>query len=151
MAHLFPYAAQQIQEKAISLTSDNIYCMLIASGTVPDASDWTAYQFLADFTGNGDFPQTEVSATGYTAGGQLLTTKTVTYAGLTVTWSFDNPVWAASSISAIRAVFYDKSVGAGPTSYPLLVWDDFGTTVLSASGLWTYQVATGGLLSSIIS
>jgi hypothetical protein len=149
-AHFFPYAAQQIGEKQISLTADNIWIMLIASGDSPDPSAWNAYQFLADFTGSSDFPQTEVAGTGYTAGGQLLTSPALTYSGLTVTWTFANPAWASSTITAIRAVFYDKSVGAGPTSYPLIAWDDFGTSVASSAGLWTYGVNSNGLLSQII-
>jgi hypothetical protein len=149
-AHFFPYAVQQIGEKQISLTADNIYIMLIASGDSPDPSAWNAYQFLSDFTGNADFPQTEVVGTAYVAGGQLLTTPVLTYSGLTVSWSFDSPAWAASTITAIRAVFYDQSVGAGPTSYPVLAWDDFGTSVSSSAGLWTYGVNASGLLSEII-
>ena len=51
----------------------------------------------------------EITGTGYTAGGQLLTGATVTQVGNTVILTFDDPSWAASVITADACVIYDQS------------------------------------------
>lgn len=71
---------------------------------------------IALYTGAASLDQTttaysstnEVSATGYTAGGQVLTGKTLNSDGFTAYFSFNNPSWSAA-LTARYALIYNAS------------------------------------------
>ena len=78
------------------LLTDDIYMALYTASATLDQST-TVYT-----TSN------EVSATGYTAGGQLLIGVTVSSDGYTAYVSFDNPSWSAA-LTARGALIYNAS------------------------------------------
>ena len=80
------------------LLTDDIYMALYTANATLDQST-TVYT-----TSN------EVSATGYTAGGQLLTGVTISSDGYTAYVSFDNPSWTAA-LTARGALIYNATQG----------------------------------------
>jgi hypothetical protein len=145
-SHVYPYAQSLINTKALSLTADTIKMGLCTSA----ASTWTAtqwaYQFVSSVTG----AYTEVSTGGYAR---------VTLAGLAVgtgttaqyeKWTCTSPISFGSSITlaAASGFIYDTSIGSADSSYPVIAIIDFGGTVTSTAGNWTYTIdPTYGLAS----
>ena len=80
------------------LLTDDIYMALYTASATLDQST-TVYT-----------SSNEVSATGYTAGGQLLTGVTVSSDGYTAYVSFDNPSWTAA-LTARGALIYNATQG----------------------------------------
>ena len=78
----------------------------------------------------------EASGTGYTAGGNTLTTATgsVFLSGTTAYIDFDDTTWASSTISAAGALIYNSS----KSNKAVLVLS-FGGTYSSTSGNFTVQ------------
>jgi len=79
----------------------------------------------------------EVTGDGYTAGGKLLTTPTVTEASRVTTLDADDVEWTASTITARTAVLYDD----GAANDPLIAYIDFGEDVSSVDG--SFKVVWG--------
>lgn len=114
--------------KLANLASNALKCVLIDISTYNRVTDST----LAHLT--------EVSGTGYTAGGQALNSCTVT-ADTTnhkTTIVFTPSVWSGSTtISATGAAIIDTT-----DSNRILAVDDFGSTVSSSGGTFTVQPIT---------
>ena len=142
-AHVYPYAVQQMNEKAINLTSDTFIAGLCTSSAATWGATQEAYKFVSDITG----AYTEVTSGGYAR--VTLTTLTCTISGNVVTWTCTNPSpisWGSSITLAAASMFiYDHSVGSGDSSYPVITIIDFGGTVTSTAGAWTYTVSGSGL------
>ncbi len=85
-----------------------------------------------------DVSATEITGTGYTAGGATLGTKTATYDTATDQIRLDaaDTTWTTSTLSATDSVVY-KSTGTASTS-PLIAGIDFGATVSTTTG--TFQI-----------
>lgn len=78
----------------------------------------------------------EVSGTGYTAGGQLLSTPTLTFSGDTLTFDGVDNAWTTSTISNARgAIVYAD--GLSPKAN--LVASNFGADYSTVSGTFTIQ------------
>lgn len=86
----------------------------------------------------------EVTGTGYSAGGVVITTTELTISSGVLTFDSADPSWAASTISnAMAAVGYFARGGA--SSADELVWlSDFVTAASSSSGTFTIQVSASG-------
>lgn len=159
--HVFPSLVWQLGAKAVNLTTDSLYVGLIASGTYNfAASSGTAPEhvstFLAGDGTNGALTEVSTSGTGYAR--QLLTSVAVspgsdTYTtGTTYTLTCANPSWAASTISAKYAFFYDNTFGSSTDSTNLiLAYWDFGGTNSSSSGSFTLTISGSGLLQWTVS
>lgn len=104
-----------------------IKVMLVTNTYTPD---FDTHDFVNDVTN-------EVTGTGYTAGGQALTTKTVTQDNTNDRGVFDadDVTWASSTITARGAVLY-KDTGSAATS-PLIYALNFGSDFSSSSGNFT--------------
>jgi hypothetical protein len=85
-----------------------------------------------------DVSGTEITGTGYTAGGASLGSRTATYDTATDQIRLDaaDTTWTTSTLSATDAVVY-KSTGTASTS-PLMAAVDFGGTVSTTTG--TFQI-----------
>lgn len=112
----------------MNLGTDTIKCALIDITTYNQATD----VFLADVT--------QVTGTGYTAGGQTVTSIVVA-ADTTNHWTtivITPAVWSGSTtISATGAVCYDSTA-----SNRIIAVDDFGATVASSGGTYTVGAIT---------
>jgi len=89
----------QLYQAVHNLTTDNLYVALY-TGNANLNADTTIYS-----TTN------EVVATGYTAGGQLLTGVTLNTYNYTAYVNFNNAVWTGATITARCALIYNATQG----------------------------------------
>ena len=87
----------------------------------------------------------EVSGTGYTAGGEVITGVTINTSGFTAYASFTNPTWAAS-LTARYALIYNAS--KGDKSIAVLDFGSDKTTVGTFTITLPANTATSALLRS---
>lgn len=126
--------------KEIDFDSDTIKVMLLTSAYTPNQD---THDYLDDVVAN------EVTGTGYTAGGQALASKTVTYDATTNTVKFDaaDTTWASSSITARYALVYDDTPSTNATKPLIALWD-FTTDRASSNGDFIIRWGTNGLFSA---
>lgn len=125
----------------INYLTDNIYVGLLGSGYTPNQG---THKHYSDISGS------EVSGTGYTAGGQALSGKAITVSGHVTSFTASATTWATSTITNARYAFVYKTTGTAGTS-ALIGLFDFGsnfssvannfTVTWNASGLWQSTVA----------
>ena len=88
----------------------------------------------------------EVSGTGYTAGGQVLSGFNVTTSGITAILDFTtDPSWANATITARGALIYNSS----KTNKAVYVLD-FGSDISSTNGEFTVTFPTPDAVSALI-
>jgi len=114
-------------------TADRFKVMLVTSAYTPD---FGAHDFKADVTN-------EVAGTGYSAGGESLTSVTLTQTGGTITFDAADVTWASSTITARAAVIYDDSLA----SDPLVAYIDFGADKSSSNGDFVITWDASGIFS----
>lgn len=114
-------------------TADRFKVMLVTSAYTPD---FGAHDFKADVTN-------EVVGTGYTAGGESLTSVTLTQAAGVITFDAADVTWASSSVTARGAVVYDDSLA----SDPVICYIDFGSDQTSSSGDFTLAFNASGIFT----
>lgn len=134
-AFLYGSFFSKLANKLIDLDSDTFKVALATSSYTPDQD---THDEFADITN-------EVSGTGYTAGGETLTTPAFTYTGATnvFKWDADDVSWAASTITARYAIIYDDT----PAGDPLVGYVDFGEDVTSTNGTFSITWAAGGIFT----
>lgn len=115
--------------KEIDWDTDDIKVSLHTSTYVPDQDVHDYYD---------DVAATEVTGTGYTAGGISLATKTLTYdaANNVIVLDAADVTWGASTITARYAVIYDNTPTTAATK-PLLGYVDFVSDQSSTNGNFT--------------
>jgi hypothetical protein len=123
--------------KEIDWDTDTIKVALLSSSYTPNQD---SHDYYDDVSGS------EVTGTGYTAGGATLASKTLTYDGASNVTVLDaaDVTWAASSITARYAVVYDDS-GATAGQKALLGYVDFGSDQSSTSGNFTITWDSTGI------
>lgn len=133
----FGNALLKALNKEINFSTDTIKVMLCTSAYVPDQD---AHIYKSSVTN-------EVTGTGYTAGGQALTGKTIGYTAATNVIMLDaaDVTWTNSTITARFAVVYDDT-GTAATS-ALLGYVDFGADVVSSGGPFTITWDAAGLFT----
>lgn len=136
-AKLYGQLMAKAFNKEVDFDSDTIKVMLTTSSYTPNQD---THVYKSDVTN-------EVTGTGYTAGGQALTSKTVTYDSATNTVILDaaDTVWPASTITARYAVIYDDA-GASDATKVLLGYIDFGSDQSSTSGNFTLTWDATGII-----
>lgn len=127
--------AKAVFNKEVDFDSDGVKVALLSSAYTPNQ---TAHDYFDDVSAY------EVSGTGYTAGGQALTSVALTTTGTTTTLTCANPAWANSTITAAFAVFYDASGGTDATNLPVVFWD-LGGSQSSSAGTFTLTINGSGL------
>lgn len=127
---------KQINGSSVTVFSSATVKMMLLTGR-------TAVQDTDDFINDA---ATEITGTGYTAGGYTFAAKTSTYDTASDQIRLDNttdPSWTTSTLSATDAEVWVDTAGASSTD-PLYANIDFGATVTTTAG--TFQVtldATG--------
>ncbi len=120
-----------------SLEAEDNKVMMVTDSATPN---FDTHDFENDLNAN------EVSGTGYTAGGQNLTTTELTLATGTMTFDADDVTWSSSSISNAMASILKTEVGATTTNQ-LVMLHDFVTAASSSSGDFTIQWHANGLMT----
>jgi len=118
---------------AVDLDSDTLKIMLVTSAYTPD---FGTHDFKADVTN-------EVVGTGYTAGGETLTSLSLTQSGGTITFDAADVTWSSSTITARGAVIYDDTIA----SDPLICYIDFGSDQSSSSGDFVLSFNASGIFT----
>lgn len=115
----------------------------IALATTTYTPSLTTHDFFDDITNE------LTTATGYTAGGDTLASKTTSSpsAGV-VTYDCADNTWTFSASKSFRYGVIYKSTGTASTS-PLMFLIDFdgSTNITAAIGTWTWQVNASGLFT----
>lgn len=114
-------------------TADTFYMALYTSSATLDATT-TAYSAT-----------NEVSGTGYSAGGQALTTVAPTSSGTTAYLDFDDETWTTATITARGALIYNST-----QSNKAVAVLDFGSDKTSTAGDFTVVFPTADASSAII-
>jgi len=103
--------------------------------------DIDTHDFKDDIDGTGD----EITGTGYTAGGAVITTRTITVDTVNdwAEYDGDDVTWGSSTITARYGVVY-KDTGVASTS-PLICFVDFGSNKSSSNGDFTISWHADGV------
>jgi hypothetical protein len=143
-ANMYPLAFHTAWNKEADYDTDTIKCAL--TNTAYTYAVTHKYFDAAPF--NAAFTEL-TTANGYTAGGVALTSPTITDAQ-TMSWTAGNAVWTSTgTLSAVAAVVYDSTPGAGVK--PLISFVQFGGTVTAPSGA-TLTIAwnASGIISVVV-
>jgi len=124
--------------KEVDWDSDTIKVALLSSSYTPNQDTHDYFDDVSTY---------EVSGTGYTAGGQTLGSKTVTYDAATNVIILDaaDTTWTSSTITARYAVVYDDS-GASAGAKALIGYVDFSSDQSSTSGNFTITWDATGIV-----
>ncbi|PBA43511.1 hypothetical protein CKJ63_03360 [Mycobacterium avium] len=133
-AALYGGFLQSLANKQINLNTDSFHVMLLGSGYTP--SDAHRYQ--------SDIAAQEITGTGYTAGGQALSSVTTSYASKTLTLTAANIAWANSSIAAQYAAIVDVTPGSAAAN-PLIGYVNFGQLVSDTNGTFEIDWNAAGI------
>lgn len=128
---------QLIDTVGLSMESETAVKVLMVTDT--ETPDFTVDDFRADVTAN------EVSGTGYTAGGNTLTSTELTLASGVLTYDAADVSWAASTISNAMAGVGYFARGGADTADELIFLSDFVTAASSSSGTFTIQWHASGI------
>lgn len=128
---------QFIDTLGLSLESET--ALSVAMITDSATPNFDTMDFWNDLEGN------EVSGTGYTAGGETLTSTEVTLASGTLTYDAADTSWTSSTItSAMAAVgYFDR--GGATTADELMFLLDFVTAASSSGGTFLIQYNASGI------
>ena len=121
------------------LDTNSIKLALIKAS--PTGTYGTATTNYSDVTGNSD----EASGTGYTAGGQVLDSVTISTDGTTAIIDIADEVFTSATVSADGCVIYNASA-----SNAAICVIDFGGTKTSTNGDFTIQFPTADASNAII-
>ena len=123
-----------------SVTGDTFKIALYTSSATLDAST-TAYSAT-----------NEVSGTGYSAGGQDLTSVNPTTSGTTAFTDFADETWTTATITARGALIYNSTPNTTSISVsnPAVVVLDFGADKTSTAGDFTVVFPTADASNAII-
>ena len=137
IAKLFSLVFTSLWNKEIDYDTDVIKVMLTTSAYTPDQD---VHDYKNDVTN-------EVVGDGYTATGETLASKTVTYNTGTNKHVLDaaDVTWAGSTITARNAIIYDSSPGTEATR-PLISYQDFETNQVSSGGDFVIQWNASGII-----
>ena len=96
---------------------------------------------------------TEISGTGYLAGGATLATRTQTYTGGTNTFILDadnvTTDWTTSTLSARSAIVYNSSPSTNATR-PLICYVDAGATISTTAGNFSILWHADGIVKIVV-
>lgn len=121
-----------LMNKEVDLEADAIRVALLDNSHTFTAANNTFSQVSAN----------EISGTGYTANGELLTSKAVTQ-GATTDWDAADTAWTTATFSAWHAVLYDDDLAGDD----LICSFDFGGEQAVSSGTFTVQWNASGIIT----
>ncbi len=124
--------------KEVDWDSDTIKVALLSSSYTPNQDTHDYFDDVVSF---------EVTGTGYSAGGQTLGSKTVTYdaANNVIVLDAADTTWSSSTITARYAVVYNDS-GATNSTKPLIGYVDFSSDQSSTNGNFTITWDATGIV-----
>jgi len=130
---------QEILGGVHDLDTDSIKLALIKQS--PSGTYGAATTNYSDVTGNSD----EASGTGYSAGGNILASATISVDGTTALVDFADTTFANATVSADGCIIYNA--GQGNKAIAVI---DFGGTILSSAGDFTITFPAAASATAII-
>lgn len=133
---------KSLLNKEVDFDSDTIKIMLCTNSYTFDQD---THQYKSSITN-------EVSGTGYTAGGQALTSVTVTYDTSTNVIKLDaaDPSWTSSTITGARkAIIYDATPGTDATR-PLIAYLESDADLSTTSGTLSITFDAAGIATMTV-
>lgn len=124
---------------ASGLESESAVKVLMVTDT--ETPDFNVDNFRDDVTAN------EVSGTGYSAGGVVLTTTELTVATGVLTYDAADSSWASSTIANAMAGVGYFARGGADTADELIFLSDFVSAASSSGGTFTIQWAAAGIFT----
>jgi hypothetical protein len=133
----------------------NAMCNSFKQELLEGVHDFTAHTFrLALYTSSATLGASttaytatnEVSGTGYTAGGNVLDSATVTLSGTTAFVDFADETWATATITARYALIYNDTAAGNPAVAVL----DFGGDKTSTGADFTVQFPSADASNAIV-
>jgi hypothetical protein len=122
-------------------TSDSFKIALYTDASLPAATITNKATLDASYT--------EVaSGSGYTTGGESLTSITWSESAGTVTWDADNVQWTSATFTARYAIIYADYVTT-PVADPLMILLDFGSNQSVINGTFTVPFNASGILTAV--
>lgn len=137
MANVFyDKAKKNLWNGGVNLAADTIKVLLVDSTYAPTQA--STHEFKSDVIG-------EIAGTGYTAGGQALSSQAVSADATNHRGKFSaaNASWTNATFTAYGAVVY-KDTGSAATS-PLIGFIDFGGAKTCSNGSFTIQWDPNGI------
>ena len=122
---------------ASGLDSETAVKVLMVTDT--EAPNFDTHDFRNDILA-------EVTGTGYTLGGNVITTTAITLASGILTYDAADTAWSSSTIANAMAAVGYFNVGTSATD-PLVWLSDFVSAASSSSGTFTVQWAAGGIFT----
>lgn len=139
-AFMFPQWAQGAASKYQNLSADSIYVAL-SNATGPITKSSTGVQAAKTWSDYKSNVAAEITGTGYTAGGQVLSGVSLSTTGNVFTLTCSNPQWTSATFTANQAIFYDSTAS---TEQLICCWD-FGGSVPVTAGTFLLTVNASGL------
>jgi hypothetical protein len=142
VAKFYGPALLSVFNKEIDWESDTVQVALLASTYTPNQD---THRYFSDVSSH------QSSGTGYTAGGQVVTSRTAAYDAGTNTLTLDcaNPAFAGLDLAFKHLVFY---VNTGtPSTSPLVCYVTFDTEQSPESQDVTFIVPPAGLVQAVAS
>ena len=136
-AELYSNYPLNLLNDSLSSMNNDIKVALLADTYTPAQETHTSWD---------DVSVDEVTGTGYSAGGQSLTSETITEATRVTTFDADNVSWTNSTITAMYAVIYDNTP-VDDVDKKLVGWIDFGENKSSENGTFEIQWDSAGILT----
>lgn len=150
-AHAFPkfHAYLMSRTTGTAFTSDTLKVALYGTGTVTWGATLQSSEFVSDWLTNTGL--TEITGTGYTAGGDTLSVvslnQTNQYETLVVS---NNPIWSSATFTAYFALFYDSSPGSNATN-PIICYWDFGGAAPVSGGTFALSLgSSNGVAQALV-
>lgn len=142
-SHVYPKFVNAVNGKTLNLNVSASSPVFIAGLCTQSAATWgatqEAYQYVSDITG----AYTEVTGGGY-ARTSAFVTATLTVSSAKDIWTVTSPApisfGSSVSIAAASMFVYTTQIGSADSSYPVACIIDFGQTVTSTLGSFTYTV-----------
>ena len=134
-AKLYGLVHSSLANGLINYPTATVRVMLVTSAYTPNQD---THQYVSSVTG-------EASGTGYTAGGQALAGKAISYTTATNVTMLDanDPSWTTITVTFRYVVFY-VNTGTSSTS-PLISWMDFGSDQSGSAVTLTITLPTTGI------
>jgi hypothetical protein len=130
---------QLIDTIGLSMESETaLKVLMVLDGLTPD---FNAHDFRADVTAQ------EVTGTGYTAGGNVITATELTIATGTLTFDSADTSWASSTIANAMAAVGYYGRGGADTADELIWLSDFVNAASSSNGAFTIQWSASGIFT----
>ncbi len=132
--YLLTFEKMLIDTAGESMEAEDNKVLLVTDSYTPD---YDLHDFRSDLTN-------EVTGTGYTTGGNALTSTELTIASGILTFDAADASWASSTIANAMAAVHYFNVGTSATD-PLVLLSDFVTAVSTTNGTLAVQWHASGI------